>query len=303
MSRIDKALRAWEDSVGLARPDDEAIPRTGRTSVNDYARETPAPREPAPPPEPAPLPPPQWATPAEFAPEPSIEPARRSVEGDAAARLVRASSSAVSVEQYRRLAATLHDVQVGNGLKTVMLTSSVPNEGKTLTSVNLAFTLSDSYERRVLLIDADLRWPCLHSLLGVGNTRGLSEVLSADTLDLPLVDVSPRLSVLTAGRPGPSPLAGLSSPRMGALLEECARRFDWVLLDTPPVGVLPDAQLLARLAGAVVLVIGAGSTPAAVVERAIAELGPECIIGTVLNRVDRHAISEANYIDRYHARR
>ena len=61
---------------------------------------------------------------------------------------------------------------------------------------------------------------------------------------------------------------------MRALLEECARQFDWVLIDTPPVGLLPDAQLLARLAGAVVLVIGAGSTPAATVERAVAEIGP-----------------------------
>jgi succinoglycan biosynthesis transport protein ExoP len=86
------------------------------------------------------------------------------------------------------------------------------------------------------------------------------------------------------------------------LLEECARRFDWVLLDTPPVGVLPDAQLLARLAGAVILVIGANSTPAALIERAVAELGPECIIGTVLNRVGTHVISEAGYVDRYHSR-
>jgi Mrp family chromosome partitioning ATPase len=135
----------------------------------------------------------------------------------------------------------------------------------------------------------------------LSNARGLSEVLADGRLDLPFIEVSERLSVLTAGRPGPAPLAGLSSPRMRALLEECARRFDWVLVDTPPVGVLPDAQLIARLAGAVVLVIGAGSTPAALVERAVAELGPECIIGTVLNRVDRHVISEAGYVDRYHS--
>jgi capsular exopolysaccharide synthesis family protein len=296
MSRIDKALRAWEDSVGLARPDDDAIPRSGRTVVGDYAVEAPPEREAPTPPEPQPQ---RWTTPLEVPAE-----IPRPSDRDAAARLVKASTtSAVSVEQYRRLAATLHEVQVSNGLKTVMLTSSVPNEGKTLTSVNLAVTLSDSYARRVLLIDADLRWPCLHTLLGLGNTSGLSEVLAEEPPELPLVQVSDRLSVLTAGQPGPTPLAGLSSPRMRALLEECGRRFDWVLLDTPPVGVLPDAQLLARLAGAVVLVIGAGSTPAAIVERSVAELGPECIIGTVLNRVDRHAISEAGYIDRYHAQR
>ena len=74
---------------------------------------------------------------------------------------------------------------------------------------------------------------------------------------------------------------------MGEVIEECAARFDWVLIDTSPVGVLPDAQVLARLVGGVLLVIGAGSTPAAAVERAVAEFGgPEAIIGTVLNRVE-----------------
>jgi Mrp family chromosome partitioning ATPase len=117
------------------------------------------------------------------------------------------------------------------------------------------------------------------------------------------VQLSERLSVLTAGRPGPTPLAGLSSPRMKTLLENCARRFDWVLIDTPPVGLLPDAQLLARLAGAVILVIGAGSTPAATIERTVAEIGPDCIIGTVLNRVDSHQIGDGDYYADYYERR
>jgi len=294
MSRIDKALRAWEGSIGLDRPDDAAIPSSGLPSVSDYAREAQASPEP-PPPSPVEPPPPRWL-PA----RPTVVETRPSpVNGDAAARLVTASLSAISVEQYRRLAAALHDAQVNNGLKTVMLTSALPHEGKTLTTLNLALTLSESYARRVLLIDADLRWPCMHSLLGVSNTLGLTDVLENTHLELPVVEISERLSLLPAGQPGPTPLAGLSSPRMGALLEECGRHFDWVVLDTPPVGVLPDAQLLARLAGAVVFVIGAGSTPAAIVERAIAELGSECIIGTVLNRVDRHMISEADYYDRY----
>jgi capsular exopolysaccharide synthesis family protein len=203
------------------------------------------------------------------------------------------------VEQYRRLAAALHDLQVERGLKTVMITSAVPREGKTLTVVNLAVTLSESYARRVLLIDADLRWPGVHQALGVPNDRGLTEVLQSDLDDLPLVERSPRMSVLTAGHPGPNPLAGLTSDRMKALLDQCESRFDWVLLDTPPVGLLPDAQLLARLTRAVVFVIGAGSTPAPVVERAVAELGPECIIGTVLNQVEERAIPEVGYYGYY----
>ena len=111
--------------------------------------------------------------------------------------------------------------------------------------------------------------------------------------------VSDRLWALTAGNPGPTPLAGLSSRRMGEVLGECAARFDWVLIDTPPVGVLPDAQVLARLVGEVILVIGAGSTPVAAIERAVAELGgPDAISGTVLNRVEERRIPDADYYDR-----
>ena len=113
----------------------------------------------------------------------------------------------------------------------------------------------------------------LHTILDIPNDRGLSEALHEGQHELPFTEVSSRLSALTAGTPGPNPLAGLSSRRMGEVLEECAARFDWVLIDTPPVGVLPDAQVLARLVGEVILVIGAGSTPAAAIERAVAELG------------------------------
>jgi capsular exopolysaccharide synthesis family protein len=219
---------------------------------------------------------------------------------DIQARLVTGASSAASLEQYRRLAATLHEEQVHRQLKTVMITSAVPQEGKTLTVVNLALTLSHSYARRVLVIDADLRWPGLHTVLDIPNERGLSEALRDRQQELPFVRVSSRLSALTAGRPGPTPLAGLASRRMGEVIEACAAQFDWVLIDTSPVGVLPDAQVLTRLAGAVILVIGAGSTPASAVERAVSELGgPDSIMGIVLNKVDERRIPAAGYYGHY----
>ena len=222
-----------------------------------------------------------------------------SIDEEHRSRLVTATSSNVSIEQYRRLAAALHEEQVGSKLKSVMITSALPGEGKTLTALNLALTLTESYQRRVLLIDADLRGPSLHHALSLSNDRGLSDAL-ADGQELSFVDVSSSLSVLCAGTPGPTPLAGLTSRRMEEILEQCAARFDWVLIDTPPVGVLTDAQVLARLAGAVLFVIGAGSTPAATVERSIAELGgPDAIFGLVLNRVDEHRIPDADYYDRY----
>jgi protein-tyrosine kinase len=219
---------------------------------------------------------------------------------DLKARLVSGATSSVSAEQYRRLAAVLHEEQAHSKLKTVMVTSAVPSEGKTLTVVNLALTLSGSYGRRVLVIDADLRAPSMHRLLGLRNSRGLSETLRDRPTALPIVEVSPRLSVLTAGRPGPAPLADLTSERMGELIRDCAASFDWVLIDTPPVGLLSDAQVLARLVNGVIFVIAAGSTPAGAVQRAISELGADSIIGTVLNRVDDRHIPEANYYGEYY---
>lgn len=210
--------------------------------------------------------------------------------------------SGVSVEQYRRLAATLHDLQVDRGLRTLMVTSSVPQEGKTLTVANLALTLSGSYGRRVLVVDADLRRPSLHDVLRVPCSPGLSDVLGCDGPELPVRRVSTNLHVLPAGGPDGSPTAGLTSDRMRWLLDEAAREFDWVLLDAPPVGFLPDAQLLAHLTRAVVFVIQAGATPLRVIQRAIGEIGRECIIGAVMNGVDERSVPDRDYYGHYYHR-
>jgi capsular exopolysaccharide synthesis family protein len=202
----------------------------------------------------------------------------------------------VAVEQYRRLAATVHELQVEQGLRTLMVTSAVPGEGKTLTAVNLALTLSEACERRVVLIDADLRRPCIHQILQLPNARGLSDAL-CDNGESPLMQVSEFLSVLPAG-PTTEPLS-LTSERMRRLVDEYAASFDWVLLDAAPVGFMSDARLLARLTRAVLFVIASHITPHSLVSRAIAEIGEECIIGTVLNRVEAQDIPAAGYYQDY----
>ena len=207
----------------------------------------------------------------------------------------------ICVEQYRRLAGAVHGLQVDRGLKTMMVTSSVPNEGKTLTVTNLALTLSESYKRRVLLIDADLRRPTVHDLFRIPNTTGLAEVLRSERADVPLLRLSANLSLLPAGRPDANPMAALTSDRMRALLEQFNQDFDWVLLDAAPVGFMPDAQLLANVTGAVLFVIAAGATPYSLVQRAISELGPDCVVGTVLNRVEGRNIPATAYYDWYYA--
>ena len=303
MSRIDQALRIREGATGAPRSETTVF-EPANSSLAHYPNESALRPEPEPyAPAFDPLRAEQTVveqTPASPPPAAQKRVAKLVDNADVQARLVTGASGSVSLEQYRRLAAVLHDEQVHSKLKTVMVTSALPSEGKTLTVVNLALTLSGSYGRRVLVIDADLRAPSMHRLLGVRNSRGLGDALRDRSTELPIIEISPRLSALTAGRPGPSPLAELTSERMGEVIRECAASFDWVLIDTPPVGLLSDAQVLARFANGVIFVIAAGSTPAAAVERAVSELGADSIIGTVLNRVDDRHIPEANYYDDYY---
>jgi protein-tyrosine kinase len=197
-----------------------------------------------------------------------------------------------AVEQYRRLAGTLHHAQMERNVKIVMVTSALASEGKTLTATNLALTLSESYRREVLLIDGDLRRPSLHELFQVPNVTGLGDGLKRESEErLSLIKISPHLSLLTAGRPDPDPMSGLTSDRMRRVLEEAASRFDWVIIDTPPVGLLPDANLLAAMVDTALVVIHAARTPYTFVERAIDAIGRDKVIGFILNQV----VDEASF--------
>jgi len=206
--------------------------------------------------------------------------------------VVTPSISPVSLEQYRRLAATLHRRQTESRIKTVLVASTMAGEGKTLTAVNLALTFSESYGRNVLLIDGDLRRPTTHAVLEVPNIlgSGVGEKHETDQ-KLSLIQVSPRLSVLTAGQPDPDPMSRLASDRMRRVLMEAAAQFDWVIIDTPPVGTVPDANLLATMADVVLLVVQAGRTPARLVQRTADALGRERVMGVVLNRADDLVVS------------
>jgi capsular exopolysaccharide synthesis family protein len=190
-------------------------------------------------------------------------------------------------EQFRRLAATLHHAHQANGLRDVMLTSAAPGDGKTLTAVNLALVLAESYRYRVLLIDADLRRPSIPNVVDLTEGSGLSEALIAPTEQkLALVPITARLTLLPAGRPIANSIEALTSPRMRQILEEAASRFDWIILDAPPVGPATDARLLAQMVGGTLFVIHAGQTQSPDVQKAIDAIGREQILGVVLNGVE-----------------
>ena len=152
------------------------------------------------------------------------------VNSTAVAKLVvMPAVSPAAIEQYRRLAASLHHAQLARETKVLMVTSASPGEGKTLTTTNLALTLSESYRRNVLLIDADLRRPNIHQMFQIPNVLGLSDALKSETEQrLSLIQVSENLSVLPAGRPDPDPMGGLTSDRMRRIIQEATAHFDWV---------------------------------------------------------------------------
>jgi protein-tyrosine kinase len=196
-------------------------------------------------------------------------------------------SDPILAEQFRFLGARLHRDQAGDTLKRIMVTSASPGDGKTLTALNLALILSESYRRRVLLIDADLRRPSIHEITQIAPMDGLSERLrSKEDRKLSVVKLTRNLTLLPAGRPDSDPMSTLTSPRMQRILDEASARFDWVVLDTPPMGPVADAGLLAAMTDAVIFVIRAGYTRAPEVQRAIAALGRDHIYGVVLNGVE-----------------
>ena len=298
MSRIEEALK--KAAVARYRPGISAVEER-RAHVVDpsmlerYAREEPPSESVTPLPAP---PPARRDVPRTVAPVDKSLP--ESVTVPAGSKLVVGSQVASgTVEQYRRLAAVLQELQSVHSVKTIMVSSSLPREGKTLTVANLALTLAESYDRRVLLIDADFRRPSVHEVFGVSNTKGLGEILRANEQQLPIVNLSRNLGVVTAGRPDANPTAQLTSPLLQSLVKQASARYDWVLLDTPPIGLLTDAQLVARLSDGVLFVIGAGTTPLQLVRRCIAEIGAERIVGTVLNRATEKLHAADGYYHGY----
>jgi capsular exopolysaccharide synthesis family protein len=207
----------------------------------------------------------------------------------------------LAIEQYRRLTSELYHEQLENHVKRLMVISAVAGEGKTLTSVNLALTLSHSHQRRVLLIDTDLRRPSLHAAFHVPGEPGLREAVQGPSDEaLPIVRLDERLSLLPAGAPTTDPLQVLTSERMRTIVNQATHEYDWVILDTSPLALLPDAHVLSDMVDAAVLVISAGQTSHDLVLKAIQLLGRDKILGVVLNGVDSRDVSATQYYAPYY---
>lgn len=196
------------------------------------------------------------------------------------------------VEQFRQLAGTLHHLQRTRRIRSVMVTSASPGDGKTLTAVNLALVLSESYRANVMLIDADLRNPSIPNFSSTVDGVSLSDALRSETDQrLALVQLTPTLTLLPAGAPIPNSIEALTSPRMRLILDEAVERYDWVILDASPIGPATDPRLLTSMVDGSLFVIRAGQTQFEDVQRGIDALGREHVLGIVLNGVEGGAFT------------
>ncbi len=193
-------------------------------------------------------------------------------------------------ESYRALRTSLLLSNLGAPPKVIMITSALPQEGKTTTSINCAVVLAQK-GIRVLLIDADLRRPSIHKTLGMGPRSGLSNVLTGSaTLQQAITrsPVLPNLSILPAGTPPPNPAELLASTNMRDILEELRGQYDHIVIDTPPTLSVTDAVVLSPRADAIVLVIRSGQTTKHALRRSrdiLTQVNAK-VSGVLLNAVD-----------------
>ena len=193
-------------------------------------------------------------------------------------------------EAYRALRTSILLSRTGQSTKVLMVTSALPQEGKTTTSVNLAIVLAQR-DARVLLIEGDMRRAGISQVFDFESDTGLSTVLGGNTVAevaIRSVPGVPNLSVLPAGPVPLNPSEMLASPRMRDLLASLSSEFDYVIIDTPPVLSVTDAVLLSKLADSTLLVIRAGMTSKAALRRAydvLAQVDAH-IMGVILNAAD-----------------
>lgn len=206
----------------------------------------------------------------------------------------------IGAEEFRTLRSSLELARRQRPLKTILVTSPLPKEGKTFVAVNLAQALGWQREQRVLLMDGDLRLASVHTCFGnIPQEPGLADYLSGDVDPISLIrrGRGSNLFVLPAGRAGSNPLELISNGRLKSLIQWFAPAFDWIVIDSPPAIPVSDSRLIAEFCDAVLFVVRAGQTPADLAERAIGLVRGKRYVGTVLNAVDSSLTASSYYYD------
>jgi capsular exopolysaccharide synthesis family protein len=207
-----------------------------------------------------------------------------------------ASSSPIA-EQFRTLRSRLYQIRDKRNLRSVLVTSSLPAEGKTFIASNLAHALARQENCKVLLIDADLRSSGMHTVLGAPSAPGLTDYLSgaADELKVIQHGMPEYLCFIPSGTPVPNPAELLMNGKLKSLLQEMGPVFDWVILDSPPTLPVADAVMLADLSDGVVNVVRAARTSFDTAQKSCRQLRDKNLLGIALNCSEEGASSIYEY--------
>lgn len=213
------------------------------------------------------------------------------------------AQSLQGAERFRTLRSRLLQISVDQPLHRILVTSSLPEEGKTFVTANLAQSFVCQSDRRVLLVDADMRNPRLHLHFGTPVGPGLSEFLRGEADETQILQVGPdsSLCLIPGGRQVANASELIHSDRMKQLLERMSQMFDYLILDSPPAIAVYDASILADYCDGVLFVIRAGRTNYELAERASSEFHNKNLLGVVLNRVDE-SDTYGGYYEQYYAK-
>lgn len=207
----------------------------------------------------------------------------------------------LGAEKFRFLAVRLRQMNQVRPLKKILITSTMPEEGKSLTSANLAIAFAHRHVQKILLLDGDLRRPALGQMFGAGTLPGLSEWLHGNgSLRKNVYRIqNAGFWFLPAGSTPENPLELMQTERLPQILEELTAHFDWVVIDSPPVLPLGDTSVWARAADGVLLVVREGKSQTSQLKSGVQALQPKNLLGIVLNSCS--SVDRSNYYRRYYS--
>ena len=211
------------------------------------------------------------------------------------------SDANLGTEEFRSLRSRLYQCRDAGPLRRVLVTSALPQEGKTYVAANLAHSIVRQRERRAILIDADLRWSRLHTLLGTNLSPGLTNYLRGETDELSIIQrgTLENLFLIPGGKSASNASELIANGRLKTLLDRLTPLFDWIIIDSPPAIAMSDASLLAEFCDGVLLVVASGKTPFDMAQKTREQFKKARLLGVVLNRAEPQTTGSHFYYGYY----
>jgi capsular exopolysaccharide synthesis family protein len=209
-----------------------------------------------------------------------------------------AEEGSLGAEKFRFLAVRLRQLRQNRPLKKILITSTIPQEGKSTVAANLACTLARRRQQKTLLLEGDLRRPNITNQFGIGRIPGLCEWLNGQSESINIYKLQGLgLWILPAGAAPQNPLELMQSGKLSVLMEQLEAWFDWIVIDSPPVLPLADTSLWSRLADGVLLVTRKGTTEKQQLQRGLEAIEKSKLLGALVNGSEN--VAHSDYYQRY----